>query len=72
MYSFPAILVYGVLTSIISDRVSQFVLKKLKNEKYEIVISAILHAVFGLILLVYSLGASLLFFITDRVLQKKN
>lgn len=72
MYSFPAILIYGVLTSIISDKVSQFISTKMKNENSEIVISGILHAVFGLILLLYSLGASLLFFITDRVLQKKN
>ncbi|MCU9614183.1 hypothetical protein OEV98_11485 [Caldibacillus lycopersici] len=72
MYSFPAILFYGVLTSIISDKVNQFTSTKMKKEKSEIIISDILHAVFGLILLLYSLGASLLFFITDRVLQKKN
>ncbi len=72
MYSFPVILIYGVLTSIISDKVSQFISTKIKNEKSEIIISGVLHTVFGLILLLYSLGASLLFFITDRVLQKKN
>jgi hypothetical protein len=72
MYSFPAILIYGVVTSILSDKVSQLISTKLENEKSEIIISGILHAVFGLILLLYSLGASMLFFITDRVLQKKN
>jgi len=72
MYSFPAILIYGVLTSILSDNVSQFISTKMKSEKSEVIFSGILHAVFGLILLLYSLGASLLFFITDRVLQKKN
>ncbi|MCM3587813.1 hypothetical protein M3182_18975 [Mesobacillus maritimus] len=72
MYSFPAILIYGVLTSIISDKVSQMISTKIGNEKSEIIISAILHGVFGLILLLYSLGASMLFFITDRLLQKKN
>lgn len=72
VYSFPAILIYGVLTSIISDKVSQNISTKIKNEKSEIIFSGILHIVFGLILLLYSLGASMLFFITDRVLQKKN
>ncbi|MBD8070684.1 hypothetical protein [Bacillus sp. PS06] len=72
MYSFPAILIYGVLTSILSDRVSYYISTKMKSEKYEMIFSGILHTVFGLILLLYSLGASLLFFITDRVLQKKN
>lgn len=72
MYSFPVILIYGVLTSIISDKVGQFISTKMENEKSQIIFSGILHAVFGLILLLYSLGASLLFFITDRVLQKKN
>lgn len=72
MYSFPAILIYGVFTSIISDKVSQFISTKIKKEKSELIISGILHAVFGLILLLYSLSASLLFFVTDRVLQKRN
>lgn len=72
MYSFPVILIYGVLASIISDKVSQFISTKMKNGKSEIFFSGILHAVFGLILLLYSLGASMLFFITDRVLQKQN
>ncbi|WP_042355648.1 hypothetical protein [Bacillus rubiinfantis] len=72
LYSFPVILIYGVLTSIISDKVSQIIASKLGNEKYEIVFSGILHVIFGLILLVHSLGASMFFFITDRLLQKKN
>jgi uncharacterized membrane protein HdeD (DUF308 family) len=72
MYSFPVILIYGILTSIVSDKVSKFVSTKIKNDKYEIIISGILHVVFGLVLLFYSLGASILFFITDRVLQNNN
>jgi uncharacterized membrane protein HdeD (DUF308 family) len=72
MYSFPVILIYGVLTSIVSDKVSKFVSTKINNDKYEIIISGILHVVFGLVLLFYSLGASILFFITDRVLQNNN
>lgn len=72
MYSFPVILIYGVLTSIISDKVSQIISKKIVNEKAEIFFSGFLHVVFGLILHLYSLGASILFFITDRVLQRIN
>ncbi|WP_153125640.1 hypothetical protein [Peribacillus tepidiphilus] len=72
MYSFPVILIYGVLTSIVSDKVSKFVSTKIKNDKYEIMISGILHVVFGLVLLFYSLGASILFFMTDRVLQNNH
>ncbi len=72
MYSFPAILIYGVLTSIISDKISGIISVKIKNVKSEIIISGILHVAFGLILLFYSLGASILFFITDRVLLKQH
>ncbi len=72
MYSFPAILIYGVLTSIISDKVSRIISTKTGNEKSEIIFSCIFHVIFGLILLLYSLSASMLFFITDRLLQKKN
>ncbi|WP_244504242.1 hypothetical protein [Salibacterium halotolerans] len=72
MYSFPAILIYGVLTSIISDKVSSVIAAKMKNDKSDIISSGILHAVFGLVLLWYSLGASILFFMTDRMLQRKN
>jgi succinate dehydrogenase/fumarate reductase cytochrome b subunit len=42
------------------------------NEKTEVIISGILHIIFGLIFLFYSLGASILFFITDKLLQKKS
>lgn len=72
MYSFPFIIVYGVLASIISDKLSRWISAKLGAEKFEIMISAVLHLVFGLILRWYSLGASLLFFITDRLLKKNN
>ena len=70
MYSFPAVLIYGVFTSIISDKVSKYISTKIKNEQSEIIISGVLHIGFGLILLIYSLSASILFFITDRILQK--
>ena len=72
MYSFPVILVYGVFASIISDKAGEFISTKTENKKSEIIISGVLHVIFGLILLLYSLGASILFFIADRVLQKDN
>ncbi|WP_164214321.1 hypothetical protein [Virgibacillus sp. YIM 98842] len=72
MYSFPAILIYGVLTSIISDKTNNLISRKTNNGKFEVIISGILHILFGLVLLPYSLGAAILFFITDRLLQKSN
>lgn len=72
IYSFPVILIYGVLTSIISDEISQILSKKIRYEKSEIIISGILHVVFGLVLQFISLAASILFFITDRIIQKRN
>ncbi|MFC0091026.1 hypothetical protein ACFFJI_08995 [Allobacillus sp. GCM10007491] len=72
MYSFPVILTYGVLASIISDKLSQFFAKKMKDDQIETILSGILHVLFGLILLFYSLGASILFFVTDRILLSKN
>ncbi|TSJ65775.1 hypothetical protein FPQ10_09070 [Allobacillus sp. SKP2-8] len=72
MYSFPVILTYGVLASILSDKMSQFFAAKMKDDQIETVLSGILHALFGLILLLYSLGASMLFFMTDRILVSRN
>jgi hypothetical protein len=70
MYSFPVILIYVVLTSIISDKIGGFLSGKTNNGKVEVIISGILHFLFGLILHFYSLGAAILFFITDRLLQR--
>lgn len=69
MYSFPVILVYGVSTSMISDRIGEFISKQ--NKKTEWVISAGLHILFGSILKWISFGASVLFFITDRLLRRR-
>ena len=71
MYSFPVILLYGVLTSIISDKVAEFMSKQSGNKNIEIIVSGVLHIVFGLVFLPFSLGASILFFVTDRLLQKQ-
>lgn len=69
MYSFPVILVYGVSTSMVSDKISEIISKK--NKKTEWVVSGILHILFGCILKWISLGASVLFFITDRILRRR-
>lgn len=70
MYSLPVVLIYGVLTSMISDTVARFILKKSENKNIEVIISGVFHFVFGLILLPFSLIAATLFFITDLILQK--
>ena len=69
MYSFPVILVYGVSTSMVSDKIGEIISRQ--NTKTEWVVSAILHILFGLILKWISLVASVLFFITDRVLKRR-
>jgi hypothetical protein len=72
LYSFPVILLYGVAASIVSDKVAVYMSKKSGNKKIEILVSGVLHILFGLVLLPYSLGASILFFVTDKLLQKRN
>lgn len=72
LYSFPAILIYGVLTSMVSDKIGELISSKIRIEKVELILSGILHIMFGLILFPVSLGASILFFITDQILRKRN
>lgn len=67
LYSFPVILIYGVITSIISDWLANRL-----PEKYELYTSASLHILFGLVLLWFSLGAAVLFFIVDRLIMKRS
>lgn len=45
LYSFPVILIYGVITSSTSDIVSEFISTKIKIKKLEIIISGVLHVV---------------------------
>ncbi|SFL38248.1 hypothetical protein SAMN04487943_101272 [Gracilibacillus orientalis] len=71
MYSFPIILVYGTITSIISDIVASLI-AKYTREHFKLYFSFVLHILFGLILLWYSLLVAVLFFIVDYVLRKKN
>lgn len=70
LYSFPVILVYGTVTSVISDCIALFISNH-TNRKLEFYISLLLHLLFGLILLGLSLAAAVLFFVTDIVLHRK-
>ncbi|WP_404323178.1 hypothetical protein LG298_03020 [Cytobacillus firmus] len=70
LYSFPVILVYGTVTSVISDCIVLF-FSNHTNRKLEFYISLLLHLLFGLILLGLSLAAAVLFFVTDIVLRRK-
>ncbi|PKR76713.1 hypothetical protein CEY16_12910 [Halalkalibacillus sediminis] len=71
MYSFPVILIYGVLTSAISDAVARLIARRTKLG-FDTYFSLVFHVIFGLILLWYSLVASILFFITDYVLRRRD
>ena len=76
MYSFPFILIYGGITSLLSEIISRRITK---HQKAEFVVSGVLHLAFGagffLLLNPYagilSLAAAFLFFVTDRYLQNK-
>ncbi|UYG97563.1 hypothetical protein [Cytobacillus firmus] len=70
LYSFPVILVYGTVTSVISDCIALFI-SNYTNRKLEFYISLLLHLLFGLILLGLSLAAAVLFFVADIVLRRK-
>ena len=72
MYILPVMLMYGVLVSIISDKIAEFVSKKNNTGNIEIIVSGVFHILFGLILLPYSVGAALLFFMIDRILKQQN
>lgn len=69
LYSAPVILVYGSLTSYISEVISLYITKNKLNWSYQIY-TFIFHVIFGLVLLLYSLVAAILFFIIDFFLQK--
>jgi len=70
LYSYPVILVYGVLTSVISDSLSKLIMKNNKG-KTEHFLSLCLHLVFGLVLLWISIAASMIYYFTDRFLSRK-
>ncbi|MEK5440961.1 hypothetical protein [Fredinandcohnia sp. FSL W7-1320] len=70
MYSFPVILVYGTVTSVISDFLSGLITKN-RLKRMEPYLSAVFHFLFGFVLQWISLVAAILFFVTDRILGKK-
>jgi hypothetical protein len=72
IYSLPAIVVYGVITSIVSEKIGEWVSVKANYRELETIISFIFHILFGLILLWYSLGAAVLFFVTDTIMKRRN
>ncbi|WP_077307877.1 hypothetical protein [Terribacillus halophilus] len=71
IYSFPVIIIYGIATSVVSEKAGEAISAKTQDKKAEFIVSGAMHAVFGLILFWYSLGASVLFFITDRILKNR-
>lgn len=72
IYSFPVILLYGTITSTISDYLAHFISHYTNKKGLKIYLSLTLHMLFGLILLWYSLVASILFFVIDYILTKKH
>ncbi|SNZ05897.1 hypothetical protein SAMN05421503_1068 [Terribacillus aidingensis] len=72
IYSFPVIILYGIVTSVISEKTGEAIAAKTQDKKAEIIVSGAMHVVFGLILFWFSLGASVLFFITDRILKYRH
>ena len=70
MFSFPVIFVYGTITSIISDFLSELITKN-SIKRLEPYLSAVFHILFGTVLQWVSLGAATLYFLTDRIFRKK-
>ena len=68
MYVYPIIFTYGILTSILSDKMGSLVARKVESRTVEIMISGSCHLLFGIALLWFSLIGAILFFITDRIL----
>ena len=71
IFSFPVILVYGTIASTISEYLARSISNHTKKS-VEFYLSFALHIIFGLVLLWFSLLASILYFVTDYILIKKN
>lgn len=71
LYSFPVILIYGTATSIVSDILANKIARN-KNRRFEIYLTVLFHLLFGSVLLLISLTASILYLIVDRLLMKRN
>lgn len=70
LYIFPVILIYGSLTSIVSDFFSSILSKKM-SVNFEYILSLLFHLTFGLLLLWTSLPAAIIYFVIDRYLLKR-
>lgn len=78
IYSYPVNLLYGTISSTFSDFIA-YLISKYTNKKLELYIAAVIHLLFGSLLLIIEpsffwigLIASALFFVTDKYLSKRN
>ncbi|MBB3073355.1 hypothetical protein FHS14_006394 [Paenibacillus baekrokdamisoli] len=67
MYAAPAIYIYGLLTSFLTEILSHALTT---NKWIRLAVSALFHSLFGLILWYISLLAAILFFLVDVCLSK--
>ena len=71
LFGLPIILVYGVLSSFLSDALSKSISTKLNNSRFETALSLLFHIIFGLVLGWPIAVIALIFFITDQLLQNR-
>jgi hypothetical protein len=71
LFVLPVFWTYGIITSLVSDCIAHFI-AKVTSRKIECVSSALIHMLFGWVLLWISLFASILFFFTDRILGRRD
>lgn len=69
MYAGPVIIIYGTITSFISEMIAAFIARK-TSTKLQLFFSFLFHILFGLILWWISLIAAVIFFVLDAVLTK--
>lgn len=72
MYVFAVVYTYGILSSIVSDKIANLLANKSGDHRLAIMVSGSLHIVFGLVLLLYSLVGAIVFFLIDRILLQAN
>ncbi|WP_413367890.1 hypothetical protein [Lysinibacillus sp. 3P01SB] len=72
IFSFSITLIYGIAASIISDAVAWLFTRKSNSTSDKLLISGVLHSFFGLLFFYFGLFAALLFFVTDKYLEKKH
>ncbi|MCH1625309.1 hypothetical protein [Fredinandcohnia quinoae] len=65
--SFILVITYGVITSSISDWISNKIFTSTYARE---ITSFVFHCFFGLVFLLFSLAAAILFFVVDRLLKK--